>query len=170
MHPNWRNLGAHSSIHRRIKAFRAVDTIPGAEYNSSDASIACIELAAGTRARQKGRCRARSSNSRMKNFRTGVPESPIAGGESFRYGRASGCGWFCSFLPSLQLASMAGDQPNRGTGGDVRAGFSARHREFDHTGTGAVLVHLPIRWAARILTLAPRPPRRRVQLALNVIF
>ena len=143
MHPNCRTLGARSSGRRRIKAFRAVDTIPGAEYNSSGASIACIELAVGSRARQKGKCRGRSGNSGMKNFRTGVRESPIAGGESFRDGRASGCGWFCSFLPSLQLASMAGDQPNRGTGGDVRAGFSARHREFDHSGKGAVLVHLP---------------------------
>jgi len=34
--------------------------------------------------------------------------------------------------------------------------LARRHREFDHTGTGAVLVHLPIRLAARILTLAPQ--------------
>jgi hypothetical protein len=54
MHPNCRNLGARSCGRWRINAFRAVDTIPGAEYNSCGASIACIELAVGAAPGKKG--------------------------------------------------------------------------------------------------------------------
>ena len=63
---------------------------------------------------------------------------------------------FAAFCHPFSWLVWARDQPNRGTAADARAGFSERHREFDHTGTGAVLVHLPIRLAGRILNLAPQ--------------
>ena len=129
MHPNCRNLGARSSGRWRIKAFRAVDTAPGAEYNSSGACIACIEFSVSSRAQQKGKCRGRSGNSGMKNFRTGVRGSPIAGGHLDVDG-------FAAFCHPFSWLVWARDQPNRGTAADARAGFSERHRQFDHTGNG----------------------------------
>jgi hypothetical protein len=104
----------------------------------------------------------------MKNLRTGVRASPIAVGTHFETGVYRDGDGFAAFWHPFSWLVWAGDQPNRRTAADARAGFSERHREFDHTGTRAVLVHLPIRLAGKILTLAT--PRQRVQLALRVIF
>jgi hypothetical protein len=74
---------------------------------------------------------------------------------------------FAAFWHPFSWLVWARDQPNRGTAADARVGFSERHREFDHTGTAAVLVDFPIGWPEGSL---PCPPGRRVQLALKVIF
>lgn len=133
MHPNCRNLGARSSGRWRIKAFRAVDTVPGAEYNSSGACIACIELAVGSRARQKGKCRGRSGNSGMKNFKTGCERARSRAGNHFETGGHLDVDGFAAFCHPFSWLVWTRDQPNRGTAADARAGFSERHRQFDHT-------------------------------------
>lgn len=88
---------------------------------------------------------------RHEKLQNRVRESPIAGGDHFETGGHLDVDGFAAFCHPFSWLVWARDQPNRGTAAGARAGFSERHRQFDHTGTGAVLVHLPIWLAGRIL-------------------
>jgi hypothetical protein len=120
MHPNCRNLPARSSGLWRIKALRAVDTVPGAEYNSSGAAIACIELGVVcTAPGKKENAKGEAAIPVWKNENR-VRESPIVVGNHFETGgHPDGMVLLLSDVPSVGLYGQSTNrigerQPIRG--------------------------------------------------------